>query len=649
MYGVVEVLFFLWIYTIIVNPTYRLSKKTLLFFIIPLGFLLWMTVASIFAVNPTLSFWSSLARGVGLLTFYHVFAFALVVASLVKARGLSYIYTLFQWFIAGSFILATSIWLGSDGFNLKFKVLETDGGGGLSGNSTLAATYLLFTLAVGLFLISVKSISRYSKWLISVVLFTILFSPVFINIHGLFAGKSIVGSARGTILSLITGVIMSGLVYLFFSQKKVLKKISIGLILAGSITFMVLWAQLVTPGTYIHQKFAEEARGSRFIFWDTASIAMKKHPFLGYGPENYMIAFQENFNPQILNVGNSFEGWADRAHNIYYDLGVWGGYPLIVLYIIFILSIFYSIFTLYKNETLSRKQASIFIGLFVAYILNNLFTFDSTLSLTALFMFIGVLYGLHKSEKKNITKQTPIDSYYRNLIAICLGIACIFSLIYFVKSPVSKSKAYAEIFVMPINVRSTFYKNLLSGSSVGEQWDVSGLADDIYKKYSANPLQFKNDTKLLPYIVEDLASLINYLEEVSDRNTTDYRLIITKAHLYSTLIYLNNTASDPKLFNHILDILNDAKKLSPINPNVDWSRAQIYVWNGDFKSAENSYKEAIAIDPTFASSHKLLIQFAQIIGDQKLYNESIIQAEKDIPGFVETYKKELNIITNKDS
>lgn len=638
MYGVVEVLFFVWLYVLSKNREYRLSKKTMLVFLIPLGFLVWMTLATLFAVNPNLAFWSSLERGTGLLTFYHVYAFALVVASLVQVKGQSYIEELFKYTVFGASLLALSIYMGQDGFNLPMKVFLVDNGGGLSGNSTLAATYLLFALAFGVLLLSRKTVSRTLNIYISCAIGVIIFSPVFINVYGLFSGSGLLGSARGTILSLGAGTLMTGLAYMFFSKKKSVKLASVALFVTGCVAFLVLWIQLVTPTTYLHDKFTEEARGSRFIFWNVASLAIKEHPYFGYGPDNYMIAFQEKFNPEILEDQNSREGWSDRAHNFYYDYGVWGGYPLIILYVLFLVSIIYLLIILEKRNIFSRFTVSVLIGLLVAYMFNNLLTFDSNLSLLVLFTLAGIIYSLWgKSDQGIPLKKKYVHSEYDAFVIGGLGIICVVALIFFVKLPVAKSKAYAETFIKPIDIRAKSYGDLLTGSSVGEGWDVGGLSDEIYKQYAADPAKYKNDAKLLPYIIKDLKGLIDYSEKILERNPTDYRVLITTVHLYSTLIYLENTNPDPTLITHLFDLLDKAKKLAPTNPNVYWNMAQMYVWKGDFKSAENAYREAIAIDPSFAASHRLLIQFAEVIGNTELYTEALKQAEEDIPGF--TLKK----------
>jgi O-antigen ligase len=632
--GIIEALFFAWIYAVSVDKSYRLSKQNLLWFLPLVGFTVWMTIAGIFAVNPGLSFWSSLGRGTGLLTLYHSLALAFVIASLVRKHGLSFIYSLFQWFIAGSFVLAVSVWMGTDGFRTSFNALLTDNGGGFTGNSTITATYFLFTLAFSSFLLAVKSVSKTKKWLIGIVMATIIFSPVFISVYGYFVDRGMLGTARGTLLSLGVGIFTSALGYLFLSQKKALRGVSIGIFAIAIISFGFLWAQLMNPTTSLHQKFSTEARGSRFIFWNIADIGIHKHPLLGYGPENYFMAFQENFDPEILVVENSFEGWTDRAHNQYYDLGVQSGYPAVILYVIFLMGIFYGLYKAQKRGNLSRVQVSILAGLVVSYIANNLFTFDSNLSYMSLFMIAGLVYTLvNKDDNTKKISTVKIDQSSKNFLASGLFVAFIVSFIFFVQMPAHKSKLYAETFATAINKRHDLYQNLIPGSSIGEQWDVSGLAYDVHKVYSSNPSAVKNDPKLLPYAIKDVQALISYLEKVSENNTTDYRLYITRAMLENTLTYLSDRPFDKEHAENILSILDHARDLSPTNPNVYWVLAQTRIWGGDLVGAEEAYREAIAVAPHLSTSYSLLLRYAEILGNKKLFDEIMIKAKENISGF----------------
>ena len=633
-YGLVEILLAFWIYTIIIDHTYRLTKKTLLYFI-PVGaFVLWMTVAGLVGINPEFSFWSSIGRGTGLLTLYHCLALAIITTSLVKHYGNHYLNNLMFWFVNGSFILALSVWFGNQGFNL-LHFIKDDAGGGLIGNSSITAPYLMFALAFGLFLLFSKGVSLGKKWWVGTIMGVIIFSPLFINLYGLFTGQGILGNARGAILGIVVAVYVSLMAYLFFSKKKVVKIIGIAGILIGLFIFAVGWVQLVSPNTKLHQKFDQVATGgSRFIFWDIAQKSMNQHPWFGYGPENYTFAFQRNFNPQMSLPQYGQEGWNDRAHNIYYDTGVSGGYPAIIFYGLFILSILYALYKLEKNGTLNRIQISVLGGFLLGYIFQNLFVFDSTYSLIALFIFIGAIFAFVDDKKIEDKVEVLHDNLADNVIKVLLLAFCVISLIFFVYRPFKKAVAFYTVFNVPVDIRPAHYSDLLRGSVIGDQWDTSGIAYMTYKSYIVDPASIKNDPKLLPYIEKDISAYIQYLEQVMKRNTTDSRLYVSAEYLYSALNYFSSQPFDKVLASHLFDIADRAHELSPTDPQVYWSVAQVYIWAGDYKNVERTYKNAIALDPSIPESHKLLIKFAAGTKNTQLYNEAMTEAVKDIPGFV---------------
>lgn len=629
LYGVTEIIFFYWIYLLITDASYRISKKSLYFAIPMLLFVLWMTIAGIYGVNFSTSFWSSLARGTGLLTLYHCLALSFVIMSMVEREGEGYIISLFKWFISGAFILALSVWLGPGGFGSKSVVLATEGG--LMGNSSLAAVYLTFALGFSAFLLLHDKVNKTEKWFISFAVFTILFSPIFINISGLFNGYGLMGSARASVLTLPLFVCFFTVFYFLLSQKKSLKIVGLVLFLLGAISFSYFWVELINPNTSLHTKFAEEARGSRFIFWNIASQAMSKHPFTGYGPENYFIAFQENFNPDLLLKENSMEGFDDKAHNIYFDVGVSGGYPAIIFYTFFLLGIYYAIYKAKMSGKITQKQAAVFGSLLAGYVFQNLFAFDSNLSLMTLSIFAGIFYALGTSEienKKNY-KETKDDFIFALLATISFLVCFVF----FVYMPVKKSKLYAETFASPINQRASMYKNLLSGSPVGEDWDVSGLAFDVYKKYSANAVSLKNDKEKLSFVTEDLNSLIAYLYKITETNKIDYRLYISIANLENTLTYFSGRSSNAQDINKLFSVLQTAEKLAPNNPNVYWAIAQTKIWLGDFKGTEEAYRQALNVAPRLPGSYSLFLRYAQALNNKKLFAEILAKGKENVPGF----------------
>jgi len=279
-------------------------------------------------------------------------------------------------------------------------------------------------------------------------------------------------------------------------------------------------------------------------------------------------------------------------------------------------------------------QASVLAGLLVAYVVNNLFTFDSNLSLMGIFVMAGILYSLvDQNDVKQKSATKDVDIFYRNLaMGSLLGLFAV-SFTYLVYLPVVKAKLYAETFASPINKRPDLYPKLLKGSSVGSDWDTSELAFAMYKKYASNPAVVKSDPKILPYAVKDINALLAYLEKVSETNKNDYRLYISRNFLQNTLTYLTDTPYDKDTANKTLMVLDHAKALSPSNPNVYWSIAQVKVWGGDFKGVEEAYRKAIEVAPKSASSYNLFLKYAEIVGNKKLFDEIMILAKANIAGY----------------
>ncbi len=633
IYGAVEILFFTWVYSVFIDHSYRINKKNLLFFIPAILFVLWMTISSIYALNPNLSFFSSFARGTGLLMLYHCLAFSFVATSLFQKYGLSYVYSILKYFIIGAVIGAISIWLAPSGFGLKVNLLIKGGEGGLIGNSSLASIYMFFAMAFSLFLISSKSVSHYLKKRLWLSVGIILFSPLFINITGFLRGYDLIGVARAGFVALFVSTFAFFIFYLFLSSKKSTKIIGGVLIFVSLLLFLLVWNNFLTPGTMLHEKFKESATGTRFIFWDTAQRAMNDSPVLGYGPENYPIVFQKYFNPDILQKENSVEGWADRAHNIYYDLGVSGGYPVIFLYVLFLATIFYGIYISFKNNKINRTQASILASLLVGYIFQNLFAFESNLSMLAMFLLCSIVFYLANHSNNYLDKDKNISG--NHMFALFIFIIFLSCFIFFVYRPMYKSILYQKIFSASLRSSIPPYNKLLTGSSIGSDWDASDSAFKVYQYYASNIVTIKN-SKELPQLVKNLDALISYLYKVEDKNKTDFRLYLSIVYLENTMTYLTSRPITPELKVKLHDLLEKAQDINPNGPNVYWTRAQLLVWEGDLDGAIMAYKDGIRVAPRLPASYKVLLDLAKIKGDQKLFNELIIEAQKNVPGF--TYK-----------
>lgn len=632
-YGLVDLVFVFWLYGIIVDKSYRLDKKQILFFVPALLYVIWMSLAGLFAVNPALSFWGPIERGTGLLTLYHAFIFSIILASIIKRDGRKYLNRLLKYFLWGSFILAISVWFGDEGLKLPIDTLMKSSGGGLSGNSSFAAAYLIFSIFFCLYFLFEKSISKSWKIFTSFILATIIFSPLFIDIYGFATNTGLLGSARGATLGIIIGLGVTVLGYLSLSKKKEIKIIGIVSILISLTIFSVGWSQLMKPNTTLHNKFIEVTSGNRFLFWDVAEKAMQEYPYLGYGPENYMIAFRENFDIKIFDDKHTPEAWSDKAHNIYFDTGVSGGYPAITFYFIFILSIFYAIYRAYNIDKLSRIQASLLGGLMIGYIFQNLFVFDSPISTVALFMAVGIVYGLRASEFKGKYSKTNISLAVLNLIAVILSISFVIAFINFSYLPLIKSRELTRVTLLNIDERPREYMSLLNGSKIGNYSDASYFAYQMNLKYSGQIKNLQQDKNILSYVDTDLTAYLAYLNKLAETNKTDYRLYLSMLHLYNIKINILGKPYDQAEYNHILSLVDYAHSLSPGDPQVYWDAGFFKMFQSDFNGALIEYRNAVYLDKTSTSSWEMMLKFLKMTDQQKLYDITLKEAQKNISDF----------------
>lgn len=601
-YGFLEIIFAFWLYQYFVDKSYRFKKKDLFIFIPFSVYVAWLTLAGIFGVDPSFSFWSSFGRGTGLLTIYHIFIFVFIISSLIRKYSLrDYGYKLMSCFIAGTTILTISIWLGSEGFNLPIEVLEKSKGGGLIGNSSLAASVLVFTLFFSGFLLTVKQIKNSYRIVLFFVVALIIFSPLFINTFGLPI------SARGAFLGIISGLFSGVLFYLFLSQKLSIKIIGTILIFISLVASVFFWVKLISPGNIIHEKFSAGATYSRFIFWDIGEKAISDSPILGYGPENYRYVYQKYFNPEIYNLGSSVEVWNDRAHNIIIDTGVSGGYLAVLFYLAFILSLFYGLFKAFNDKKISRIQASVVGAMIVGYFVQNLFVFDSFVSLVALSILTGLVFGLF-AEKIEYVKKQEVSKNKINTYIFIIFITILTSWVFFSWMPSRKAITFSKVIEMPLNKRYEYYNDLLKGSSASNGEDIGAFAENAYSVYSKNQAEIKKDEKLLFYSLKDLESLTGFLEKVSKKEKNDYRLRLNLARLYNIYFYLS---LDKSLLEKALIIEEEAILLSTNDPQLYWTYATTKYLIGDKNGALELVKKSIEIAPNIAFSGELLDQFSR--------------------------------------
>jgi O-antigen ligase len=140
----------------------------------------------------------------------------------------------------------------------------------------------------------------------------------------------------------------------------------------------------------------QTAGSGRVFIWTKTIVLISQRPWLGFGVENMAEAFSQQFMDDMEEVFG-FALTVDKAHNEYLQVAVDSGIPSLIIYLMFLLSIFFRSF-----RGIEHKRAHIFIlSAVLGYLSQALFSF-STISATYLFWIIlGILESGVTEEKAN--------------------------------------------------------------------------------------------------------------------------------------------------------------------------------------------------------------------------------------------------------
>jgi O-antigen ligase len=352
-------------------------------------------LATIFSVDVRYSLWGDPFRAGGFITFSFYILFAIIIFLIIRQKDWQLILDFS--IIIGVLVSIVAIFQ-QFGIFSKFFIPFTIRPGSTLGNPIFLAIYLLLliflTLTFGL--LSKNRIKKFF-YFFSLLLF--------------FSVSIILTQTRAALAGLIIGSL-----WFFFGYPKKMRslKISAAIILVFVILGMYATKTYLDSHLYVYKKMPPIVSStvdrvlsafegtkiieSRVSAWKVSLNALKERPILGYGPENFHIGFDQYYDPLLPRIGTSSteEGaeWFDRAHNLIFDISVTAGIPALIVYLSFFGAL------LWQLQSIKRKQpetAVICHGLqatFIAYLIANLFSFDTFDTYLLSFLLIGYSFYL---------------------------------------------------------------------------------------------------------------------------------------------------------------------------------------------------------------------------------------------------------------
>ena len=515
-------------------------------------------LVSITSVDPAVSFFSSIERSSGAFAVLFATLIAFNCYVLVLLEGKAIIRKLIIASVLGGAILSFTIMVITDPL---FR------GGGLMGNSSIAAAYMVWQVFLVLYLLLSSKSNKITIWW-AIIAIPIFLSPLFINWRVIlgennYTGmKSLIGTARGAFLGCVIGALVALTVWLITSKKSktsIAGKAMLGLIIIAIVGASV---SLVLPNSLLHNQFAQVATEARFIYWGVAMKGFVERPILGWGPGMFGIPYHKYFNPRMLAKNNPKEVLVDQPHNIFVSAMTEGGALLLLALIFFLSTIAVRIYALRKSD---RLLAALFLGAFTAWLVQAQFVFDSILSIVFLFIAASMVYaGTHPMK---FGKKAQVDILGKTIMGVLVVLAIIVAT-YTIYLPGKKAHLLSKVYNSSLPMRATLWHTLEGISPVGDQYDSELTFNRVYTAYRNNIDSFRAaDPERQAVIFQELDNVISYLDDLVDKHPYEYELILVNARLRHVRMLIANDFSGD-IYEEAVSLAKRAVELSPTDPRA---------------------------------------------------------------------------------
>jgi O-antigen ligase len=575
---IVCIIFIAYILLATANPKYRPRINFLTVFIALFIGILFLT--SILGVDFSRSFWSVFERTEGLLTYFHLFAFYLVLTGFLKEKK--------DW----QNVLLVSV---SVAFIISLVVLfstnQMTRGGGTIGNSSFFSAYVLFNLFFAFILLFSKkpAIQIFAGLALIFFLASLFFNPM--------------GFTKGAVSSLGIGIGLLILGFMFFSKIKLLKTaLPVVLILLAVLGIFIVQDFYFQDKEFSFRNIPDRARK---IIWDMAWQGWQERLWLGWGLENFNVPFAKYHNPELPTTGDI---WYDRVHNIVLDIGISSGMVGLLSY----LSIFgAAIFglTRFLPKAKDFKETIIpltMIVLLLVYFLQNIWVFDMISTHIMFFLSLAFISFFitqkAKEEQREIKEKViPIPAF----LGSSLIVLAFFTLFFGNIQPARSAQLIVKGLASPLEQSIPAFEKALNCSTMAKFEGPEQLSLKVTSLLS-QPDQDRDLLKQGFELVE-----IEYKQNI-ERNPLSFRSNLFLGRHYN---YFYHFSGDKKALILAEGFLEKALQLAPNNQQVYFIFAQTKFLQEKPEEAIVLLQKAKELEPRFIEANWFLLRGYKLAGD----------------------------------
>ena len=550
----------------------------------------WLTIlglTTIFAIHPFVSFWGSTGRVFGLVTWLHLGALFYVMVGFLRNRH-EWL-TLLRVIIGGSAIVVL-YGLGQAiaiPFIAQAQNYRVDS---LIGNAVFLAGY--FTIFFPMTVISALTAEtlwlKRGLWTIALLQLAVI----------------LLTASRGGLVTVVVTAIILLITWGIRYRRRGLIWISVAVIALALFTGTIVQqyadsevVQNVTLFRRISQiTLSDQTVKGRLLAWQSGWLAWQERPWLGWGLENYGVAFNLNYQPALESISMQ-ETWVDRGHNWVIDTLVMTGLVGLAAYLALLLT---ALWTAWKLIYRSREKwqtafGFVILGGLSAMVVFNLFAFDTITTLPV----IGFLLALTATHA-NSSRPKVAGAFWGWATIVLAIMSAYFCFIQPVIVNKTVSRAIVDYYHQDFDVA---FKKIDQALDAGT-WLDNGIRSRLIDLGGVAYDNVQTDAELKTAVEPYLAQITELVKDTIVHEPYS-------AFYYNRLVsfYAKLALWDASYLSKAEDALKVLINMAPDRPGSRLTGGHLYTTVGQYAQANDYYDQAIALYPAWGEPyfHKALV------------------------------------------
>jgi tetratricopeptide (TPR) repeat protein len=343
-----------------------------------------------------------------------------------------------------------------------------------------------------------------------------------------------------------------------------------------------------------------------------------KNFLIGWGPENFGIAYNKYYNPEYFRYEQQ---WFDRAHNKLMDVSVMNGILGLAAYLGMWGACIWMLFR--DREFSARRGFILFFG--VSYFVQNLFVFDSITTYIPFFAFLALCAlegsGLMEAAPAAHGKRTEaLKGYEQGALAAGGAFALFFAIAIFAWTipPFSQMGTYMDQVRNPKGVSAQKLESAFIPYTYAQDVIRGHFLSTVREAYAGDPAQ-KN--LLLIGVAQ--------MEDVAQRDPSNPRYFIQIGQGYDALGQNEKDAGAAQMYYEKAEAAyRKALELAPKRQDIRYLLAYNLSFQNKNDEAIAVAREAVELDEQVADPHYYLGLVLLVSQEEKHFVEGLNELER---------------------